>query len=295
MSRIHATAGNPGALRSRASRHSGPKPESPRDYLLAPIANERERLRIQAEAWAPAADRLFTALGSMIGSTCLDLGCGAPGVLDLLARHAGPSGRVVGLDRDELLVADARRWAARPSAGAARIDIVAGDAFATGFPDASFDLVHARFMFAPLGRAEALLAEMHRLLRPGGLIVIEEPDAAAWTCWPPSAAFSSLVAAIVAAFADSGGDFNAGQNVHARLVQAGYCDIGWRADVLSLPGSHAYAQLPLLFARSLQTKLEARLGNAAVEALESGCRAALSHPDARVTSFVLQQTWARKR
>ena len=60
--------------------------------------------------------------------------------------------------------------------GLGNIELMQGDAFATKLPAASFDCVHARFMFAPLGRDNDLLQEMYRLTRPGGLIAIQEPD-----------------------------------------------------------------------------------------------------------------------
>jgi hypothetical protein len=149
-------------------------------------------------------------------------------------------------------------------------------------------------MFAPLGRADALLAEMHRLVRPGGIVVIQEPDASAWQCSPPSREFSALVAAIVRVFALGGGDFDCGPRMHAVLRAAGYADIGVRAEALALPGAHPYARLPLLFAESLAPKLVALLGASAFDALRTGCAKACAHPDARVTSFVVQQSWGRK-
>jgi hypothetical protein len=50
-------------------------------YLLAQSANERERLRLQAEVWVPATGRLLDAVGVDPDWHCLDLGCGAPGAL----------------------------------------------------------------------------------------------------------------------------------------------------------------------------------------------------------------------
>ena len=262
-------------------------------YLLEPIPTERERLALQATMWAPATERLLDAIGSIEGWSCLDLGCGAPGVLGTLARRVGSAGRVVGVDRDRILLEHAEAWARRERL--ANVALRHGDAYATGLPDGTFDLVHARFMFAPLGRADALLAEMHRLVRPGGIVVIQEPDSAAWRCSPPSREFATLVAAIVRVFADGGGDFDCGSRLHAALRAAGYADVGLRAEALALPGAHPYARLPLLFAESLAPKLVALLGQRAFDQLREGCAAACAHPDARITSFIVQQSWGRKR
>jgi SAM-dependent methyltransferase len=263
-----------------------------RAYLLAPIPNERERLALQATMWEPAAERLFDAIGPIDGWRCLDLGCGAPGTLGTLATRVGAAGHVVGLDCDAGLAAAAGEWAR--ARGFGHVEIAEGDAFATGLPDATFDLVHLRFMFAPLGRVPALLAEADRLLRPGGMLVVQEPDASAWQCWPPSSRFEALVEGIIGAFADAGGDFNAGLRIHALLRDKGYGAIRMRSESLTLPGTHAYSRLPLLFAESLAERLIRRIGRPELERLETGCEEACGHPDARVTAFVLQQTWGRK-
>ena len=264
----------------------------PRSYLLDAIATERERLRVQAEAWRPATERMLDSIGVEEGWRCLDLGCGAEGVLGSLARRVGRAGSVIGLDIDPALLAQAAAFASAERLE--QIELVEGDAFATGLPDASFDLVHTRFMFAPLGRHRALFAEIHRLVRPGGIVAIQEPDVAAWQCWPRSADFERLVDSIVATFAASGGDFNAGRNAYAYLRANSYADIGIRAEVLSLPGGHPYARLPLLFAESLATKLAARMGSEIFEQVKAGCNAACTDPASMITSFVVQQAWGRR-
>jgi ubiquinone/menaquinone biosynthesis C-methylase UbiE len=49
------------------------------------------------------------------------------------------------------------------------VQLVHGDGLATALPSHSLDAVHARFVAAPCGRLDELLAEMQRLVRPGGL------------------------------------------------------------------------------------------------------------------------------
>ena len=66
-------------------------------YILAsPV--ERERLQLQARLWEPHVERMLDQIGIAPGSTCLDVGCGAMGILDPLSRRVGPRGRVVGID-----------------------------------------------------------------------------------------------------------------------------------------------------------------------------------------------------
>jgi len=171
------------------------------DYLLD-AATELERLQLQARIFEPEADALFARSGVRREARAIDVGCGAYGVLAALARAVGNGGRVVGLGSDDNLLAAARRHL--DGDGIAGVELVHGDAFATGFPDGSFDVAHARFLLAPLGRPRELIAEMIRIVRPGGLVLLEEPDSASWRMSPSRPRVEALIAAIARAFARGG-------------------------------------------------------------------------------------------
>jgi SAM-dependent methyltransferase len=262
-------------------------------YLLD-AASELDRLRLQARVWEPEAEALFDRIGVGAGWRCLDVGCGAVGVLASLARRVGRAGRVVGLDRDERLLAAARELVAAEALD--NVDVVAGDAFATGLPDGSFDLVHARFMFAPLGREAALLAELTRLTRPGGVVAIEEGDSAAWRYWPERPRVAQLLGAIAAAFAAGGGDFDVGRRIFGMLRAAGFHDVDARAAVLALPGGHPYLALPAQFAASLRTRIvDGGIMSADdLDAAVAECGEAARDPETYATTFVVTQAWGRR-
>jgi SAM-dependent methyltransferase len=101
----------------------------------------------------------------------LDVGCGT-GVVAVTAAHA--AAKVSGLDLSPLLIELAKKNA---SLAAVEVDFREGDVEALPYGEASFDVVLSQFghMFAP--RAEVALAEMLRVLRPGGTI--------AFSTWPP--------------------------------------------------------------------------------------------------------------
>ena len=58
-----------------------------------------------------------------------------------------------------------------------------------------------------------MLAEMRRLVRPGGIVVLQEPDSASWSLYPASEPFDHLKSAILTAFRVGGGDFDAGRTI----------------------------------------------------------------------------------
>ena len=102
------------------------------------------------------------------GRAVLDFGCGIGRAAIALAPHAG---RVVGIDISGGMIAQARERAA----GLANASFEVNDGSALPLPDAAFDLVLAVDSFPYLVRAgvvEARLAEMVRVLRPGGDLLV---------------------------------------------------------------------------------------------------------------------------
>ncbi len=114
--------------------------------------------------------RLLTAMGDVRGDV-LDAGCGTGGFLAAL-RGVRPRLRAVGLEWDSIAAARAARKSQAP--------IARGSVNAMPFADQSFDAAVAADVLchAAVDPATAL-AELHRVLRPGGLLVINMP-AYAW-------------------------------------------------------------------------------------------------------------------
>jgi SAM-dependent methyltransferase len=267
-----------------------------RDYLLSDAASELERLRLQARVWEPEAEAWLDLIGPIAGWRCLDLGCGAMGILGPLARRVGSGGRVIGVDRDPLQLRGARDFVA--GEGFANVEVLEADAYdcASKLPDGTFDLVHTRFLFAPVGRDAKLLDEMWRLTRPGGTIAIQEPASAAWACYPPSEEWDRLKSAILEAFRRGGGDFDAGRRTFGMLRDRGAGEVRIRAAVVALPPGHPYLRLPVQFANSLRPRiLEGSIMDATMlDETIAGCERVAADPRTVGLSFVVTQVWGRK-
>lgn len=107
------------------------------------------------------------------GQAVLEVGCG-PGtdVLDL-ANVVGPAGRLAGLDASEAMIAEARR---RASERGVPVTFKVGDVQALPFPDATFDVCRAARLLEHLPDAGLALAEMIRVTRKGGRVVVLDFD-----------------------------------------------------------------------------------------------------------------------
>ena len=263
-------------------------------YLLEGGSPEVARLRIQSLALEPYAESLLDEIGVSAGWSTLDLACGPVGLLRPLSVRVGASGRVVGLDLDPAEVSAARDHAR--NLGLLNVQVVAGDAFHLQFDKDSFDLVHARFLLAPVGRAHELLPEMIRVTRPGGCVVLEEPVASAWSCYPESASFERLKEVIRECFRRGGGSLDAGRELFALLRHAGLSQVRSRGIALTLHDGHPYMRSSIQFAMSLRRRIlvnglmsEAELDRAVADVEEM-----IAQPETSMISFLVVQAWARK-
>ncbi len=264
-------------------------------YLLSDSASEVERLRLQVRVWEPEAEAMLDRIALQPGWQCIDLGCGAMGILGPLSRRVGPTGRVVGVDVGATQLGAALAFV--QDEGLANVEILERDAYHTGLPRESFDFVHVRFLFGPVGRDDELLREMLALTRPGGIVAIQEAvDGTSWRCYPPHPAWDQLTRAILAAFAQGGGDFNVGQRTYGMVRAAGLRDVQVRPAVLALQHGHPYMRLPILMATSLRPRIleGGLLSEAELDEALAGCEQVAQDPERFALTFVVTQVWGRK-
>jgi SAM-dependent methyltransferase len=137
------------------------------DYVLDHHqAGERQRLALMSRLLDPMHRRHLERLGVQPGARTLEVGCGNGSMSAWLAGRIAPGGRAVAVDLD-LSLADAS------VAGLEfrRADILAGPVAPGGF-----DLVTARAVLHHVADAEAAVANLVASVRPGGAILLIEPD-----------------------------------------------------------------------------------------------------------------------
>ncbi len=123
--------------------------------------------------------RLFTAwrhpldwLAIPRGGVALDVGCGPGNVTASLARAAGPDGLALGVDISRPMLTRAVRAQAGPHTG-----FIRADAQKLPLRDETVDAVVSIAALQLVPDPNAALAEMHRVLRPGGRLAVMVPTA----------------------------------------------------------------------------------------------------------------------
>jgi SAM-dependent methyltransferase len=259
-------------------------------YPLEHRAGEIERLRIQGDAMALDCDVMLDRIGVAAGWKCLDIGCGPRGITDLLSSRIGPQGRVVGLDMDEQHLTHARRNAS------ANTEFHRGDAYSSGLPAGTFDLVHMRFVASTAGEPERLIREAMRLARDGGIVALQEPDGSTLNCYPPHPAWEALKAALLGAFAGVGADLTLARRLYALARDGGLADVQYRPFLIGVRSSDAIVDyLPSTIESLRGTVL--RLGLMSETELDSAlaeCRNHLRDPGTVFTMYTVAQVWGRK-
>jgi ubiquinone/menaquinone biosynthesis C-methylase UbiE len=214
---------------------------------------ERQRLDMQAAMYGRLTNWTLEALGLEPGHHVADLGCGGGGLLPLLAERVGPTGRVIGVDRDPRLLQAAREQvAAYPW-----VELIEADALSYETENRPLDAVHCRLVLLHQPDPQAFLAHMVALVRPGGRIAVQEIDADGPTgapmviCYPPFPALERLGAAYLTASLRRGSDSQAGRKVLDRCRQADLVEVRTEAQAAFVPLTDSRASTMLdLFARS---------------------------------------------
>lgn len=188
-------------------------------YVIRGGLEGRERLRLLSEVMGPATRALLAEVGIPAGSRCLDVGCGGGDVTFDLARTVGPSGRVTGVDLDEVKLDIARKEAEQQ--GLLNIVFEKHDV-GEWEPGERFDVVYARFLLTHLSDPATLLSAMRRHVRPGAVVVVEDIDFRGHFAEPDCPALQRAVELYTKVVQARGGDANIGPRLPGLLRDAGF-------------------------------------------------------------------------
>lgn len=227
---------------------------------------EVARLNLIEAECDPATRRRLSATGLTAGWSCLEVGPGAGSVLNWMADRVGSSGLVCGVDVSTRFLSGPRPR---------HVEILEGDICSVPLRRASFDLVHARYVLIHVPDVDRALSAMLASLKPGGWLVLEEPDfsAARPVAGDPSlmAAVERVNQAIRGMYQRLGMDDALGLTLPARLQRRGLADVSVEQDVPLCPGGSGMARMMRLSALQLRDKYLAT-GVVTEADLEAYCR-----------------------
>ena len=133
-------------------------------------SKDREELKrleaIEGEFDPQTRERLLST-GVKAGWRCLEVGAGAGSIARWMSQRVQEEGKVVALDINPRYL---------QSAVPVNLEFVTTDIRTTDLKEDSFDLIHARYVLIHIPDYEVALQRMLALLKPGGWIVLEEPD-----------------------------------------------------------------------------------------------------------------------
>ena len=221
------------------------------DYVFTSAEDQLELTRLQAieREFDPASCRRLYATGLMTGWRCLEVGPGAGSLMQWMGEQVGPSGHVVALDLST-------KFLTGPYP--AHVAIQQGDIRTASLPQGSFDLVHARYVLIHLPDYEIALSQMLAALKPGGWIVLEEPDFSASRGIAGTAAqlaaMQHINQAIHRMYESRGMDYALGLKLLPLLQMRGLCDLSMENDAPVSAGGSGLAAIMAMSAEQLREK-----------------------------------------
>jgi SAM-dependent methyltransferase len=185
------------------------------------VGAELARLEAQAAHIWPKEAEVLRRRGFPIDGRLLEVGCG-PGFLTERLLELVGNGSVTAIDNDPEMVALARRRVG----GLDRVEVLEGSVHALEFADATFERATARLVLQHLHDPEAALAELQRVLRPGGRLFITDVDGG-WQLLlhPEPPHLDEVAAAFERLRSRRGGNPKIGRLLPRLLLDAGFADL----------------------------------------------------------------------
>ncbi len=199
---------------------------------LETSAQEQEiwRLKNQANTIVPPQSAFLQQLGIKPGMKVLDLACGSGVNSCQIAKFVTP-GKVIGVDLSKSILAKAELIKARQ--GINNVEFYQGDAYQLDFPEASFDFVYVRLLFQHLTHPLEVLKNIHRVLKPGGLLCVLDIDEGWATLYPEPESFTLYRQSFAKMQKKLGGDTFVGRKLGSYLQKTALVEVKTHVEIIS--------------------------------------------------------------
>ncbi len=206
---------------------------------------ERKRLGFMSAMLDPYTLFRMEQLGLTSGWRCLELGAGNGSMSQELCRRVGSSGHVTAIDLDTAFLSEI----SKPNLEVRTQNVVEAD-----FEQGAYDLIYTRALLHHLPQWQEVLEKMHAALKPGGALLIQEPDihpaealeAGDWRdFWIGFRNWSATI----------GVDHQLGRKVAAHLKGLGLAEVQSHAETINFDGGSGPAQFFSLSMAQIRDKL----------------------------------------
>jgi ubiquinone/menaquinone biosynthesis C-methylase UbiE len=267
------------------------------DYAMGSTDDERKRLMRQGAVLRGFLASAFHAAGIGPGMRVLDLGCGVGDVAMLAADLVGPTGSVVGIDRDATSVAWANKRVAEAGYKNIRFQVAEFHEFTDPAP---FDALVGRFILMYLPDPASILRYLSQQLRPGAAIAFMEPDFTVDSrILPEFPQFKDCSTWVTEALRHSGARVDMGMRLYATYRAAGF--VKTATEVTHLSGCGFSREMADFFAETIRSILPkivqyeiATLEEVQIDTLADRMDAAVRDADPQWVGSRYISAWARK-
>ncbi len=263
------------------------------EYPFKTSADEFTRLEIQADLFRDDAREMLGRIGDGSGLRVLDLCCGIGGITDVLSEWVGAKGHVLGADLDTVKLDHARTWAGEN--GLTNVEFVEANAFDSGLPSRDFDLAHTRFALSVIQNGLGILDHMLTLVRPGGVIFVEEANTFTMECAPTNKDWDQALKLVKDTFSEIGADTRIGPALRGVFLEKGLTNIEVKPCLHALTARDPMAlHLPMTLAAMRDAIIPLRLiGGKELDELIARVTAHLMRPETMTISYSMVQVVGR--
>jgi SAM-dependent methyltransferase len=253
-------------------------------YILDDTSTlEYQRLDLMSKILDPWTREYLGALGVGQGWRCLELGGGNGSIAEWLCDTVGPSGSVTAIDINPVLL---------ELIPAQNLTVERRDVRTDELPVNAYDLVSCRALLHQISdHAPAVLARMAAALKPGGWLLVQEPDFHLAPTTEPEA-WASTWKALIAWGRDNGVDWLIGRKLPGMVSTLGLGQPQAKTDVQNIRGRDRGALYFRLFFAEVRDRV---LGSGRLDATTlDAATALLEDPNYWTQCWMITAVWARK-
>jgi SAM-dependent methyltransferase len=248
----------------------------------------RERLSLLELGADPSTMRTLRKIGVAAGWHCLEVAGGGGSIAAWLCSQVGAAGHVMATDLDPRFL---------EAIAAPNLEVRRHDILTDPLPEATFDLVHARALLAFLPHPDQVIRTMVAALKPGGWLLLEEPDYVSAIPDPSMAAWAVALSqkawdATLSYARSRGYDTELGRHLYHDVCTAGLVDVQTEGHVTMQLGGTPATRFWRLTVEQVQDQMLVA-GFLTPAELET-YRGLLESPEYRWLSGITMSVWGRR-